>query len=182
MYIAVMENFHISALRMPCFERLESLIMGETGISAYSLQPFAHYGKIFSLERRIENVAEYEAPENKDFRVLEKIERDTSAADEPGWLLGAAEFMNSFEDKSHAHLFGFYTVASVRGTGLAARLLLVSERELSASYGIRSIDLSVSEENLRAVAFYKKNGYVPGENHKDFYGAGNHRLIMKKSL
>ncbi len=177
-----MENFHISALRMPCFERLESIIMGESGINAYSLQPLAHYGKLFSLERCSETPGEYQAPGKKECRVLEKIEWDIPAAADSEWLLGAAEFISSFEDKSHAHLFGFYAIASVRGTGLASELLRASERELSSSFAIKSIDLSVSGENLRAVSFYKKNGYQICENFRDFYGAGNHRLIMKKSL
>jgi len=182
MYIAVVENFHISALRMPCFERLESMIMGESGINAYTLQPFAHHAKLFSLEMRDENAPGFELAENKEFRVVEKIECPFPAPAGLQWLLGAAEFMSSFKDGSHAHLFGFYVVPEVRGAGLAAIMLGVCERELAASCGVKSIDLSVSEENTRAVAFYKKNGYLPRETAKDFYGAGNHRLIMKKEL
>jgi len=182
MYIAVVENFHISALRMPCFERLESMIMGESGINAYTLQPFAHHAKLFSLERYVENPSKYEDPEKKEFRILEKIECAHPFAAGPQWLLGAAEFISSFEDKSSAHLFGFYVISEVRGVGLASKLLTVCERELSSSYRVKSIDLSVSEDNVCAVAFYKKNGYLPRETVKDFYGAGNHRLIMKKSL
>ncbi len=177
-----MENFHISALRMPCFERLESMIMGESGINAYTLQPFAHHAKLFSLERHGENPSKYEDPEKKEFRIIEKIECSVPSATDSQWLLGAAEFMSSFEDKNSAHLFGFYVISEVRGAGLAAKLLTVCERELSSSYKVKSIDLSVSEENSRAVAFYKKNGYLPRETVKDFYGAGNHRLIMRKSL
>jgi ribosomal protein S18 acetylase RimI-like enzyme len=97
-------------------------------------------------------------------------------------VYGAAEFIRPFVGGAHAHLFGFYIDESLRGGGAASMFLAACEKRLSEGYSIRTIDLSVSEQNTRALAFYIKNGYGEAEKVEDYYGAGRDRLIMRKTV
>ncbi len=177
MWIGVVENFHISNNKLIELERLESLIMGESGVNSYTLQPLAHYAKLFTLEI---------APARPDSAVIYDAPPASIAA--PFFLTpsrtvyGAAEFIRPFEDGAHAHLFGFYIDESLRGRGAASMFLAACETRLLEGYSIGTIDLSVSEQNARALAFYIKNGYGAAEKVEDYYGAGRGRIIMRKTI
>lgn len=177
MWIGVVENFHISDSKLNELERLESLIMGESGVNSYTLQPLAHYAKLFTLEI---------SPSRPASAVICDAPPALAAApfflSRPQTVYGAAEFIRPFEDGFHAHLFGFYIDESLRGGGAASLFLEACEKRLRDGYSIVTIDLSVSEHNARALAFYTKNGYREAEKAADYYGAGRDRIIMRKTI
>ncbi len=184
MWSGIIENFHLSCDKLRELETLENLVMGETGVNAYTLQPLAHYAKLFTLEIRF-NRSDKE--ENSEARVVyesafnyprevELLCRNGSS------VFGAAEFIRHFEDLTHAHLFGFYVCELLQGSGAAGELLNACENHLNSFYKILTIDLSVSESNGRAVAFYLKHGYMFGHKAPDYYGTGRGRLIMHKRI
>jgi ribosomal protein S18 acetylase RimI-like enzyme len=186
MWIGVAENFHLSNLKLSALEKLESRFMGEAGINSYTLQPLAHYGRLFTLEVFTE--APSAGPEDEDRADGRRMIGALPLEDKPPELVreaavyGAAEFVRSFEDKSHAHLFGFYIDEIFRSRGAASMFIKLCERRLADAYSIATIDLSVSEDNPRAVSFYLKNGYSRQKTVPDYYGPGRGRLIMVKTL
>lgn len=186
MWIGVVENFHLATKKLCELETLEARVMGESGINSYALQPMAHYGRLFTLEVFTE--APSAAPENEDRAAGQKMIGALPLEDKPPELAceaavyGAAEFIRSFEDNSHAHLFGFYVGEIFRSRGAASMFIKLCERRLADAYSIKTVDLSVSEDNPRAVSFYKKNGYAQLKTVPDYYGPGRGRLIMFKTL
>ena len=177
MWIGVVENFHISNNKLIELESLESLIMGEAGVNSYTLQPLAHYAKLFTLEI---------APSRPYTTVIYDAPTTLIAAPfffaPPRTVYGAAEFIRPFENSAHAHLFGFYIDESLRGGGAASMFLAACETRLREGYSIGTIDLSVSEQNAQAHAFYIKNGYGVAEKAENYYGAGRDRIIMRKTI
>ncbi len=186
MWIGVVENFHLANNKLSALETLEARIMGESGINSYTLQPLAHYGKLFTLEVFME--APGAPPEDEDRAAGRKMIGALPLEDKPPGLAradavyGAAEFIRSFEDNSHAHLFGFYIDEIFRSRGAASMFIKLCERRLADAYRIKTVDLSVSEDNPRAVSFYLKNGYGRLKTVPDHYGPGRGRLIMFKTL
>ena len=186
MWIGVVENFHLSNKKLSALETLESRFMGESGINSYTLQPLAHYGRLFTLEVFTEAPAA--PPEDEERAAGRRMIGALPLEDKPPGLareaavFGAAEFMRSFEDNSHAHLFGFYIDEIFRSRGAASMFIKLCERRLADAYSIATIDLSVSEDNPRAVSFYKKNGYAQLKTVPDYYGPGRGRLLMFKTL
>jgi len=177
MWAGVIENFHLHCDKLIELERLESLIMGESGINSYTLQPLAHFAKLFTFEilpARPEFNVIFEAPAGRpDISFLGPGRRT---------IYGAAEFIRPFDGRAHAHLFGFYIDESLRGGGAASMFLKACEKRLGEGYSICTIDLTVSEQNGRARAFYTKNGYTAAETAGDYYGPGRGRLIMSKTI
>lgn len=72
----------------------------------------------------------------------------------------------------------FYLAADYRGRGLGAQLLEIAEEKYRA-LGRRAIRLHVAEDNLAALAFYRKNGFA--ELSRTF-GAQAQLLLMEKKL
>jgi ribosomal protein S18 acetylase RimI-like enzyme len=186
MWIGVVENFHLSIQKLSALETLEARVMGESGINSYTLQTFAHYGRLFTLEVFTEVPAS--RPEDEERAAGHKMIGALPLENKPPGLIqgaavyGAAEFMLSFEDNSHAHLFGFYVDEIFRARGAASMFIKLCEKRLADAYSIKTIDLSVSEDNPRAAAFYKKNGYAALKFLRDYYGPGRGRHIMFKTL
>lgn len=196
MWITLVENFHISPVKLSELEAIEKRVMGESGINSYTLQPFAHYAKIFTIELTPGRPERCEG--GGEILETESLTQNGGAVppgDNTGIIVspafdldgrrkvyGAAEFIRSFSDLGHAHLFGFYVDEVLRSSGAASWFLSRCENSLKRGHSICSIDLSVAEDNLRAVAFYRKNGYSVLESVKDYYGSGRDRLIMNKKI
>jgi ribosomal protein S18 acetylase RimI-like enzyme len=66
------------------------------------------------------------------------------------------------------------------GCGAGAALLAYIERE-AASLGYRELWLETRRVNLRAVAFYKRQGYAPIPNYGQFIGRDD-AICMGKAL
>lgn len=68
-----------------------------------------------------------------------------------------------------------------RGCGLGDRLMLHVLDTLK-DLEVKEVLLTVAPENAAAVALYKKHGFVQGKLIHDFFGPGEHRVQMKKTL
>jgi GNAT superfamily N-acetyltransferase len=67
------------------------------------------------------------------------------------------------------HLRGMGVLPSVRGTGIAARLLSYAESELCCR-NCKRIALDTTEPLQRAMRFYDKQGYQRSGRMRDFFG------------
>jgi ribosomal protein S18 acetylase RimI-like enzyme len=73
-----------------------------------------------------------------------------------------------------------YTLSRFHGSGVGAALMDVA---LTAASGHRRLLLGVYAQNFRAVAFYKKQGFVPvGERQFDIGGTLHDDLVLAKPL
>ena len=97
-----------------------------------------------------------------------------------GNIVCVAEFMQKFGENS-VYLYGICTEKNKRGKGLAKHLLEKS-LEYFSSYGIESIDLTVSPENGAAVELYEKLGFEKKKILKNEYGIGVDRLYMVREI
>jgi GNAT superfamily N-acetyltransferase len=70
---------------------------------------------------------------------------------------------------NEGHLRGMAVGAGAQGQGVAQQLLTSAEQILR-SRGCRRLTLDTTPPLTRAIAFYKKNGYVPTGHVQDFYG------------
>jgi len=182
MYLFIVEKRRLQANDLAALEKLEKRVMGETGIDSYTLQPLAVHGRIFTLESHAgKRIGPADGRIAGKFEVPQPLERKIGLSPECR-ILGAAEFIPSFSEKGLAHLFGFYVDDFLRGTGAAGTLLLCAERTIAQNCDVTRIDLTVSRDNGRAVAFYEKHGYSRTSYKRDYYGRGRHRLIMEKEL
>lgn len=177
MFFKVIENFHLNTQKLLEITKLEKDIMNETGINEYTLQPIAHYGKLFTLDyctnnEKINELNEYEIISTFNYKININLPK----------IVGVAEFLPSFTNRNHAHLFGFYVINEIRGKDIATLFLSTCENTLFNKYQIYTIDLTVSPNNKRAVNFYKKNGYEIIEFNQNYYGLNCERFIMLKKL
>jgi|GEM_PF-2882487 len=182
MYFEVIENFHLTAGQILELGCLEKKYMGESGIGAYELQPITHYGRLFTLEALPGECSAVTGRAGGELINWETADLKEYDAGEERRITGAAEFIASFADRGKAHLFGFYVIDGIRGSGLSGFFLGCSEKRLMEKYGISSVELTVSAENKRAVSFYVKSGYAVMKEEKQYYGSGEDRLIMAKKL
>ncbi|MGW1158144.1 GNAT family N-acetyltransferase [Streptomyces sp. NPDC002513] len=72
-----------------------------------------------------------------------------------------------------------------RGEGLGRRLMLEMLRRLRDD-GVREVRLTVDPTNAAAIALYKSSGFSPaapeGGLRRDYFGPGEHRLVLELSL
>lgn len=68
-----------------------------------------------------------------------------------------------------------------RGFGLGESLMIHVLDALNEQK-VKEVFLTVAPENEHAVALYKKHGFVQGKLIHDFFGPGEHRVQMKKTL
>jgi ribosomal protein S18 acetylase RimI-like enzyme len=68
-----------------------------------------------------------------------------------------------------------------RGCSLGERLMLRALDSLQ-ELKVQEILLSVAPENVQAVNLYKKLDFTEGKLIHDFFGPGEHRMLMKKTL
>jgi ribosomal protein S18 acetylase RimI-like enzyme len=80
--------------------------------------------------------------------------------------------------RTEGHLRGMAVRAANQGHGVAAQLLAAAE-SLLRSRGCRRVTLDTTEPLSRAIAFYRKNGYVPTGLVQDFYGMALHEFAKE---
>jgi len=185
MYAGIFIKHHLNEREIIELEKLEKLIMGITGNNAFTLQPIAHYGAVFTLEiSGAKEFADAKVPietinlSNNDTlsKKLEKLLKNNIS------IIAAAQYLPSFRNHSHAHLFAFYTITQIRGTGISGLFMKRCEKYLLEAYKIKNIDLTVSKDNIAAVKFYQKNGFTETTEKDNFYGSGISRLILGKTI
>lgn len=94
-------------------------------------------------------------------------------------LAGVCELMKSWEGKK-ALIYGFSIKEEFRGRGLGKFFLTEILRRIPRE--IKTLHLTVAEDNKAAIKIYKKAGFEPVSKEKDFFGDGKDRLILKKEL
>lgn len=94
-------------------------------------------------------------------------------------IAGAAEYFRCWEEES-AYLFGFSVKKEFRGKGLGSFFLSQIIQRIKDD--ISDIYLTVEKDNISAVKLYEKNGFKRVSFEKDFYGKGEHRIVMKKEI
>ncbi|MDP5226380.1 MULTISPECIES: GNAT family N-acetyltransferase [Arthrobacter] len=123
---------------------------------AHLLPPEFFAGRRASLPERIEGRRPH--LDSTDPRLL--------AFDEAGALVGFADAGPSRDDDRPGvyELYGLYVLARAYGTGLGARLLSLAVRDEPV------VDLWAAIGNERALAFYRKHGFVETGATKDLGG------------
>ncbi len=83
------------------------------------------------------------------------------------------------EDPDTGEIFALYVLSEYHGTGLGHRLMEEGLKQLKA---YRNICLWVLKENLRAIRFYQKCGFVPdgAEVFSTIVSAAEIRMILKR--
>lgn len=74
------------------------------------------------------------------------------------------------------HLRGMAVQPAWQGHGAAERLLRAVENDLIAA-GYRRITLDTTDPLQRAIAFYRRNGFVPSGNVADYFGMSLYEYV-----
>ncbi|MDI6799892.1 MAG: GNAT family N-acetyltransferase [Actinomycetota bacterium] len=98
-----------------------------------------------------------------------------------GDILGLAELIRDWDDRTVAFLVGFSIIAGLRGEGLGSTLLSGILKALKSG-GIETVRLTVSNDNLAARRLYESFGFLQDGMLKDEYGAGRDRVSMRLDL
>jgi ribosomal protein S18 acetylase RimI-like enzyme len=87
-------------------------------------------------------------------------------------------------DHEVAILNGFFVLPSVRGRGIGKRLLDAMAEHLKQFPDLKSIELTVSEDQAAAVQFYQASGFKVTERLDGTMGDGavHEQLLMRKPL
>lgn len=80
-----------------------------------------------------------------------------------------------------ARLYSIAVSPEAAGLGVGGRLLEACEK-LTLATGRKRLRLEVSRNNLRAIALYRKNGFVQFGVHRSYYGDGSDALRFEKQL
>jgi ribosomal protein S18 acetylase RimI-like enzyme len=72
-------------------------------------------------------------------------------------------------------------LAAYRRMGVAALMLAESERRLAAA-GVRTIELETATDNVSAIAFWQKHGYLTRQIRKKYYPDGRDAFSMTKGI
>ncbi len=62
------------------------------------------------------------------------------------------------------------------------RKLMNRFEKLAKKEGVKAIYLEVSEKNINAIDFYKKLGFIPVGQRKNYYKNGENALLLKKEV
>jgi [ribosomal protein S18]-alanine N-acetyltransferase len=95
-------------------------------------------------------------------------------------LLGLALYRRVDNDDV-AHLYKIIVGSESRGSDLALDFFARQKKELLAS-GAKSVYLEVSDQNLRAIAFYRKLGFHELHRVSGYYSDGSSALMMELQI
>ncbi|WP_369031260.1 MULTISPECIES: GNAT family N-acetyltransferase [Streptomyces] len=105
---------------------------------------------------------------------------DLLVLDDGTELLGYA-LAGTSPDKKQGWILGLGVDARLRGHGLGRRLMAAVLDQLRAE-GVVEAKLTVDPENSAAIALYGSCGFEQIDERKDYFGPGEHRLIMTLHL
>lgn len=94
-----------------------------------------------------------------------------------GYVVGAIEQAN----RRRAWIMSLAVRPRARQQGLGSKLVAAVLASL-AQAGVREVKLTVSPGNSSAIELYQKHGFVVCREAEDYFGQGQHRLLMKKEL
>lgn len=133
-----------------------------SGILACLCEAFEEFRSRYTLEGFLDTVLTMETLRER----LEKMSVFV-AVDSSKQVVGtiACNVLNAGE----GHLRGMAVLPSMRGNGVAAKLLEQAEAELQLR-GCTRVTLDTTEPLERAMRFYEKNGYRQSGEVSDFFG------------
>lgn len=92
---------------------------------------------------------------------------------------GVCELIRSW-DGEEAFIYGFSIKKEFRGKGFGK--IFLNEILLRMPKDIKTLYLTVAEDNIPALKIYSQSGFKIVSKEKDFFGNGKSRLILKKEL
>ncbi len=98
-----------------------------------------------------------------------------------GKFAGTAQVVRDWEDPETVYLAGFGIIEKWRGQGLGARFLAEMIKILQDE-GIHGIELTVRPDNKAALKIYDDAGFKIMDKHKEKYGRGEDRLVLRLDI
>ena len=99
-----------------------------------------------------------------------------------GEILGSVQYMLDWDTPSRAYMVGVSITKAMRGRGLGTELLKESFIALNKD-NIVEVELTVDRANTAAIEVYqRKLGFSVLDYRENEYGAGEHRLVMRRLL
>jgi len=152
-----MENFYIRELDAEKDTELlfnivahENIVFGEASVGNWNIKPFAKYGKVFAM-------------------LYKEEEKET--------LVSVIEVLRNFEGNK-GYLYGVSAVPKYEKQGHTRKLL-----EYVINYLLKNnidiIELTVSENNERAINMYLKSRFKIVKKLKNEYGNDGQRYLMR---
>lgn len=96
-------------------------------------------------------------------------------------IIGAAEFILDWDNREKSYLMGISIDQDQRGKGYGTTFLKGC-LEILQDYHLKKVELTVDPKNPRAIAVYRKLGFIETGFRKDEYGKGEDRLVMEVEL
>jgi len=182
-YILNGESFYIRELSHSKDQKLfneivehENKVFGDGSVGKWNIKPFAKYGKVFAVVKKVMRYCNGEhCEEDKSVKGLSKCE-DTSAEE----LVSVIEILRGFDVKI-AYLYGVSTVTEYERQGHAGKLLAYVMDYLMKN-NISKVELTVGIDNEAAKSLYKKAGFVIVEKLENEYGENTDRYLMRYSI
>ena len=114
-------------------------------------------------------------PEQKDYIIF--------AAQSDGNLSGYVCFGPTPATEATWDLYWIAVAPALQGSGIGGKLLQFAEKEITARGGrLVVIETSSTQKYHPTQKFYEKHGYIIEARIRDFYRAGDDRLIYTKRL
>lgn len=136
------------------------------------------YSSLIGEEKALQTSAAWHAPENLASEAADENVICFVAEDVQGRIIGHA--MAQMDGGRQAWLRRLYVTTDQHGTGVATDLL---HAVLAAHAGLPAIALEVMEGNGRAIAFYRKNGFIEAERRQNCGGIDDvPTIVMTKPL
>jgi ribosomal-protein-alanine N-acetyltransferase len=79
------------------------------------------------------------------------------------------------------HIITIDVAPAARRAGLGSQLLRAAEERLRAT-GARAVNLETAVDNMPALSFYKRHGYIVVSSWPRYYSNGVDALVMRKEL
>lgn len=98
-----------------------------------------------------------------------------------GEMLGGFALFGQLPGDDTAHLLKIYLVDTLRGIGVASTFWISCLEHLKR-LGTKFIYLEVESQNLPAIAFYRKQGFLQLRKIKAYYSDGADALTMQLTL
>ena len=116
-----------------------------------------------------------------DLAVFIEIGAVYVAQDAKGEVLAVCQLMRSLDEPNFLYVIGFYVRPAWQKRGLG-KVFLGKLSEKCQEDGAEGLLLTVSPDNLPALALYHKAGFVEEALVSDFYGEGEDRYLLRHTF
>ena len=170
-----MENFYIRELDAEKDTELlfdivahENIVFGEASVGNWNIKPFAKYGKVFVVVKKLKNLENNREVKCNNSTYENEIDEE---------LVSVIEILRGFDYKI-AYIYGVSTVTGYEGQGHATRLFgYVMDYLLKQDISI--VELTVGVNNEAAKKVYRKAGFTIVEKLESEYGENIDRYLMR---